>query len=80
MAHGSLTVFRFDWETRHVATCRRARIIERCTGEYAYVRITQQQKLETCTFGANNQKLTGQARNDFITKCMSDEASPQKPK
>jgi hypothetical protein len=42
--------------------------------------ITQQQKLETCTFGANNQKLTGQARNDFITKCISDEASPQKPK
>ena len=39
--------------------------------------ITEQQKLETCTFGANNQKLTGQACKDFITKCMADEAAPQ---
>jgi hypothetical protein len=42
--------------------------------------ITEKQKLETCTFGANNQKLTGNARKDFITKCMADEAPPQQQK
>jgi hypothetical protein len=41
--------------------------------------ITQQQKLETCTFGANSQKLTGEARKAFITKCMADEDQPAAP-
>ncbi len=35
--------------------------------------ITKQQKLETCTFGADDQKLTGQARKTFMTRCMANE-------
>jgi hypothetical protein len=38
---------------------------------------TKQQKLETCTFGADNQKLTGAARKRFMAKCMADRDSPR---
>jgi len=38
--------------------------------------LTQQQKLETCTFGADNQKLTGEARKTFMTRCMATEDRP----
>jgi psiF repeat-containing protein len=40
---------------------------------------TKQQKLETCTFGADNQKLTGAARTSFMKKCMADEDRPSAP-
>jgi hypothetical protein len=43
--------------------------------------ITPEQKMETCKFGADNQKLTGAARKSFIAKCMADEkASTANPK
>ena len=43
--------------------------------------ITPEQKMETCKFGADNQKLTGAARKTFIAKCMADEkASTANPK
>jgi psiF repeat len=32
--------------------------------------ISYKQKMETCKFGANDQKLTGTKRNAFIKKCM----------
>jgi psiF repeat len=32
--------------------------------------ITAKQKMETCKFGADDQKLTGAKRNAFIKKCM----------
>jgi hypothetical protein len=35
--------------------------------------VTKQQKLETCTFGADNQKLTGQQRKSFMARCMADD-------
>ena len=38
--------------------------------------LTKQQKLETCTFGADNQKLTGQARKAFLERCMADVDTP----
>jgi hypothetical protein len=41
--------------------------------------ITKQQKLETCTFGADDQKLTGQARKTFMTRCMANEDRPAGP-
>ncbi|TMJ33554.1 MAG: hypothetical protein E6G84_03185 [Alphaproteobacteria bacterium] len=41
--------------------------------------ITKQQKLETCTFGADDQKLTGQARKTFMTRCMANEDRPAAP-
>ena len=33
---------------------------------------TKAQKMETCKFGADHDKLTGQKRNAFIKKCMSN--------
>jgi len=38
---------------------------------------TRQQKQETCNFGADSQKLTGEKRKSFIAKCMSDKDSPR---
>lgn len=32
--------------------------------------ISYKQKMETCKFGANDQKLTGAKRSAFIKKCM----------
>jgi hypothetical protein len=39
--------------------------------------VTSQQKMETCNFGADSQKLTGAKRKSFIAKCMSDKDSPR---
>jgi hypothetical protein len=39
--------------------------------------LTSKQKMETCKFGADNQKLTGAARKSFMAKCMSNEDSPR---
>jgi hypothetical protein len=39
--------------------------------------LTAKQKAETCTFGANDQKLTGAARKSFMAKCMSNADSPR---
>jgi hypothetical protein len=33
--------------------------------------LTKAQKMETCKFGADDQKLKGAKRNAFIAKCMS---------
>ncbi len=33
---------------------------------------TQEQKKETCTFGADDAKLEGAKRNAYLTKCMSN--------
>lgn len=38
---------------------------------------TSKQKLETCTFGADDQKLTGAQRKAFLAKCMSNADSPR---
>jgi psiF repeat len=38
--------------------------------------VTTQQKMATCKFGADNQKLTGPARKTFITRCMANEDAP----
>jgi hypothetical protein len=38
--------------------------------------ITPEQKMETCKFGADHQKLIGAARKTFIAKCMADEKAP----
>jgi hypothetical protein len=35
------------------------------------------QKVETCKFGADDQKLTGAARKAFMSKCLSDTDSPR---
>jgi hypothetical protein len=38
--------------------------------------ITPQEKMKTCEFGAEDQKLTGAARKTFISKCMASEDKP----
>jgi hypothetical protein len=43
--------------------------------------ITAQQKMETCKFGADDQKLEGAQRKAFLSKCMANEKTPAaKPK
>jgi len=41
--------------------------------------LTKQQKLETCTFGADDQKLTGSKRKTFLAKCMSNKNDKRGP-
>ena len=43
---------------------------------------TQAQKMETCKFGADDQKLDGAKRKAFMAKCMSnknDKRGPAQP-
>jgi hypothetical protein len=44
--------------------------------------ITAQEKMKTCEFGADDQKLTGPARKTFMSKCMANGDAPgaKKPK
>jgi hypothetical protein len=46
-------------------------------GDAAAQTVSQDQKMETCNFGADSQKLTGAKRKSFIAKCMSDRDSPR---
>lgn len=39
--------------------------------------ITPQDKMATCKFGADDQKLQGAARAAFIKKCMSETDDPR---
>ena len=41
--------------------------------------VTAKQKMETCTFGADHQKLTGAKRKAFIAKCMSNRNDKRGP-
>jgi hypothetical protein len=34
-------------------------------------------KLDTCNFGADDQKLTGAARKSFMAKCLSNKDAPR---
>ena len=38
---------------------------------------TSKEKMETCAFGADDQKLTGAKRKAFMSKCMSNKDSPR---
>ena len=38
---------------------------------------TQQEKMETCKFGADDQKLAGAKRKVFMAKCMSNADAPR---
>lgn len=39
--------------------------------------ITAKEKMATCEFGAENQKLKGAARTAFLKRCMSDKDDPR---
>jgi hypothetical protein len=34
--------------------------------------LTPQEKMETCKFGADNQRLTGAKRKRFLARCLAD--------
>ena len=42
--------------------------------------LTAKQKMDTCKFGADDQKLAGAARKSFISKCMAPEGPARRPK
>ncbi len=39
--------------------------------------VTAKQKMATCKFGADDQKLAGKARTAFMAKCMSNKNDPR---
>jgi hypothetical protein len=41
--------------------------------------VTAKQKMETCKFGADDQKLQGAPRAAFIKKCMANRDDPRGP-
>jgi len=41
--------------------------------------ITSAEKMETCKFGADDQKLTGAKRKAFITRCMANHNDARGP-
>lgn len=41
--------------------------------------ITAKEKMVTCKFGADNEKLAGQKRAEFLRRCMSNEDDPRGP-
>jgi psiF repeat len=41
--------------------------------------VSPKDKMATCKFGADDQKLAGAARNTFMKKCMSDKDDPRGP-
>ena len=41
--------------------------------------VTAKDKMATCKFGADNQKLKGAARAAFLKKCMSNQDDPRGP-
>ena len=43
----------------------------------AAVALTAKEKMETCKFGADDQKLQGAARKTFLSKCMANTDTPR---
>jgi hypothetical protein len=41
--------------------------------------LTAAEKMETCKFGADADKLAGAKRKRFISRCMADTDAPAKP-
>jgi len=39
--------------------------------------VTAKEKMATCKFGADNQKLKGAARKTFMKRCMSNKDDPR---
>ena len=41
--------------------------------------VTAKDKMATCKFGADSQKLAGKQRADFLKRCMSSQNDPRGP-
>jgi hypothetical protein len=46
-------------------------------GQAPALALTAKEKMATCQFGADHQKLAGAARKAFLSKCMSNRDSPR---
>ena len=44
----------------------------------AALALTAKEKMATCKFGADDQKLVGEARKSFLTRCMANADVPAK--
>jgi hypothetical protein len=42
--------------------------------------VDAKQKMATCKFGADDQRLQGAARNAFLKKCMANRDDPRGPR
>jgi hypothetical protein len=47
--------------------------------EAAAFAVSAKDKMETCKFGADDQKLAGAARKTFMAKCMANRNDPRGP-
>jgi hypothetical protein len=41
--------------------------------------LSTREKMKTCQFGADDQKLTGEGRKKFISRCMTNKDDPRGP-
>jgi hypothetical protein len=62
---------------RFVATLALAAMLASATPASA---LTAAEKMETCKFGADHQKLAGAARKKFLARCMAEDTSAKTPK
>jgi psiF repeat len=62
---------------RFVATLALAAMLAPATPASA---VTAAEKMETCKFGADHQKLAGAARKKFLARCMAEDRSAKTPK
>ncbi len=49
-----------------------------CLSSAPALAVTAKEKMVTCKFGADDQKLKGAARKSFLSKCMADPDAPAK--
>jgi len=52
-------------------------IITMVSGMPAALAATSKQRMETCKFGADDQKLQGAARKKFMANCIANRDSPR---
>ncbi len=49
-----------------------------CLSSAPLLALTAKEKMVTCKFGADDQKLQGAARKTFLSKCMANTDAPAK--
>ncbi len=59
---------------RYVVTAAMLAVSLAATPSFA---VTAKNKMATCKFGADDQKLLGKARSAFMKKCMSNKDDPR---
>ena len=70
----SLALFLTQYLTQYLAVLLPGLLAAALLGSPAHA-LTKQEKMETCKFGAADQKLTGAKQKAFIARCMANEPS-----